>query len=555
MELELTRRGNYSLRVVCPDGSERVFHSLYDPEGEAEALVDASGFSGSGMLVVLGLGLGYHVDRMRRLYPDAEIVVIESSRKIFDLCLEHGKGAQPSEKVHFLVDLAPEEAISEVSRIHLKAGFLPLSVFSFAPGIAFAPGYYDPIRAALEKSISFRLWERVRYPKLAPGNLTIALFDFGYFLTEEIARALAALGHSVVRVRGKKDEKCGDILGRVTETIALKRPDFFLTVNHLGFDEEGVLADFFESIGMPAAVWYVDNPNLLMRIFPQNVSPCCCVFTWDESYKESLRGIGFENVEYLPLAADEEIFHPMRLSIERRNRLGADVGFVGDSRASWARELLQKVRQELHPAVKRVAQRLSVARNLAFHEAKEAEMRDSEHALFEALTEREKSDFEAAVFWRGTLLYRLSCLRTLEEFCPLVRGDAEWGKLLNDKFRFGPRINYYKELPAFYNLCRINLNTTSIQMDTAVNQRVFDVPACGAFLLTDRRPSLSPLFEEGKEVIVYDSPEEIPELVRFYLRNNTAREAVAAKGKARVLREHTYKHRVDAIIRRLRDDL
>lgn len=553
MELVPTRCGNYSLRVVCPDGSARIFHSLYDPEGEAEALVDAFGFSGNGMIVVLGLGLGYHVDRLRRLYPDAEISVIEPSREIFDLCREHGKGAEPSEKVHFLVEFTPEETISEISRLHLKAGLPSLSVFVFAPGIAFMPGYYEPIRAALKRSVSLRLWERLRYPKLAPEQLTVALFDFGYFLTEEIARALAALGHSVVRVRGHKDDTCGDILGRVVEAIASKRPDFFLTVNHFGFDEDGVLADFFRSIGMPAAVWYVDNPGLLMRVFSQNASPYCFVFTWDESYIELLRGIGFENVEYLPLAADETIFRPMSLSSAKRNRLGADIGFVGNSMVLPAREWLLKLRQELHPAVERIAQRFGAARDLTFREAAETTMREDERVLLEALTEKEKSDFEGAVLWRGTLLYRLSCLRALEEFSPLVCGDAGWKKLLDKKFRFGPHLNYYKELPAFYNACRINFNATSIQMDTAVNQRVFDAPACGAFLLTDRRSSLSTLFEEGKEVIAYGGQEEIAELARFYLRNDAAREAVAAKGRARVLREHTYRHRVDAIIRRLRE--
>jgi len=553
VELVTTRRGSYSLRVVCPDGSERIFHSLYDPEKEAEGLIDAFGFSGDGMVVVLGLGLGYHVDRLRRLYPDAEIVVVEPSREIFDLCREHGKGAEPSEKIHFLVGLTPEETVSEVSRLHIKAGLLPLSVFVFAPGIAFMPEYYEPVRAALERSVSFRLWERLRYPKLASEQLTVALFDFGYFLTEEIARALEAFGHSVVRVRGRKDETCGDILGKAVETIASKRPDFFLTVNHLGFDEEGVLADFFRSVEMPTAVWYVDNPGLVTRAYPKNASPYCCVFTWDESFVELLRGIGFGNVEYLPLAADEEVFCPMRLSSARKSRLGADVGFVGNSAVQKAQEWLQNVRQELHPAMERIARRLSDARYFTYREAAETATHDSERTLLEKLTEKERSEFEGAVLWRATLLYRLSCLLALEEFSPMVRGDAGWKELLSDKFRLGPNLNYYKDLPAFYNACRINFNATHIQMETAVNQRVFDVPACGAFLLTDRQSSLSTLFEEGKEVITYGSPEEIAELARFYMRNDTAREAVAAKGRARVLREHTYKHRVGAIIKRLRE--
>ncbi|MCL2102598.1 MAG: glycosyltransferase [Syntrophorhabdaceae bacterium] len=541
------------MRVVCADGSEKILHSLYDPEEEAASLVDAFDFSGSGMVVVLGLGLGYHVDRLRLLHPDAEIVVIEQSQEIFNLCREHGKGAQPSDKVHFLSGLSPKDAISEVSRLNLKAGLLPLSVFVFAPGVTFMPGYYEPIRAAFEKSVSLRLWERLRYPKLASEKLTISLFDFGYFLTEEIARAFTALGHSVTRVRGRKDETYGDILGRTMESIVSKRPDFFVSVNHFGFDEEGLMADFFRSIEMPAVVWYVDTPDLLMRVFPKNASPYCCVFTWDESYMESLRGIGFENVEYLPLAADETIFCPMRLSPAQKGKLGADVGFIGDSKVLQSREWLRKVWRELHPAVERIARLLSGERGLTFRNALETALRDSERTILEALTEKEKSDFEGAVLWRTTLLYRLSCLRRLEEFRPMVRGDIGWKELLKENFRLGPRLNYYRELPAFYNACGINFNATNAQMEMAVNQRVFDVPACGAFLLTDRQLSLLTLFEDGKEVVSYGSLEEIAELARFYLQNDAARQAIAAKGRARVLQEHTYRHRVNTIIRRIRE--
>ena len=156
-------------------------------------------------------------------------------------------------------------------------------------------------------------------------------------------------------------------------------------------------------------------------------------------------------------------------------------------------------------------------------------MHDDERSLFEALTEKEKSVFEAAVLWRGTLLYRLSRLRALEEFRPFVRGDAGWKGLVGGKFRLGGELNYYRELPAFYNACRINFNATSVQMGTAVNQRAFDVPACGAFLLTDRQPSLEALFEAGEEVIAYGGLEEAAELTRFYLRNDAAREAVGRR--------------------------
>jgi spore maturation protein CgeB len=544
MEPIRTRRDNYSLRVTCSDGSVRHLHSGYDPEGEAARIVDAFSCIGDGVLVVLGLGMGYHVRELSRRYPGADIVVIEAMREIHDLCGKYGKGSDLQGRVRFIVGVAPGDAVAEISRLHLKAGFPPLAVFPFAAEVAAFPEYYGPIKEALERTVSFRLRDRLRYPKFHGDALTVALFDFGYFLTVEIARAVKALGHSVVRVRGRKDDTCGDILARAIETIDTHKPDCFLTVNHLGFDEDGTLADLFRAIEMPAAIWYVDSPNLVVRAFPKNVSSFSSVFVWDECFLEPMKSLGFENVSYLPLGVDETVFRPRTLSSAGTRKFGAGIGFVGNSMVGPARDQLAKVPVELRAAVEKTAQRLGAARGLTFPEAAEAAMDRGERAVFESLGESEKSGFEAAVLWRATLLYRLSCLKTLERFRPCIRGDAGWKGLVNGKFRLGPQLNYYKELPSFYNACTVNFNATSIQMGTAVNQRVFDVPACGAFLLTDHQESIEGLFEVGKEVVTYKDREEIADLVEFYLRNDAARETIAKKGKERVLAEHTYRHRI-----------
>jgi spore maturation protein CgeB len=85
-------------------------------------------------------------------------------------------------------------------------------------------------------------------------------------------------------------------------------------------------------------------------------------------------------------------------------------------------------------------------------------------------------------------------------------------------------------------------------MKEAVNQRVFDVPACGAFLLTDHQGSLDGLFVMDTEVVTYKDKEEIPELVKFYLNNPEKRESIALKARERVLKDHTYKHRLEKVI-------
>jgi spore maturation protein CgeB len=209
-------------------------------------------------------------------------------------------------------------------------------------------------------------------------------------------------------------------------------------------------------------------------------------------------------------------------------------------------ERLRKLRKELHPLVEKVARLLSTSR-MSFEEAVKSLDIDISH-----LPVQERIDFEAAAIWRATLLYRLSCVEMLKGFEHHIHGDRGWDKLLSKDYKLYPPLNYYKELPLFYNACRVNLNATSLQMGGAVNQRAFDVPACGGFLLTDQQEELSELFEEGKEVITYKEKGEIPELVRFYLDNSDKRKTVAQRARDRVLSQHTYRHRLNSMIESMR---
>jgi spore maturation protein CgeB len=167
----------------------------------------------------------------------------------------------------------------------------------------------------------------------------------------------------------------------------------------------------------------------------------------------------------------------------------------------------------------------------------------------------ERLAYETLVTWQATLEYRLSCVRQILSFSPLIVGDRGWHRLLGrpgNKWRYHPGLNYYKELPFFYPCSTINFNCTSLQMKGAVNQRVFDVPACGQFLLTDHRRQIEDLFDPGSEVICFHDPGEIRDLVRFYLHHDTARNKVAARARRRVLAEHTYEHRIEVIFRVMR---
>jgi hypothetical protein len=74
----------------------------------------------------------------------------------------------------------------------------------------------------------------------------------------------------------------------------------------------------------------------------------------------------------------------------------------------------------------------------------------------------------------------------------------------------------------------------------ANNMRLFETTGMGALLVTDAAPNLADFFEPGREVVAYESPDDLVEKVRHYLEHEDERAAIAAAGHARTMRDHTY---------------
>jgi spore maturation protein CgeB len=85
---------------------------------------------------------------------------------------------------------------------------------------------------------------------------------------------------------------------------------------------------------------------------------------------------------------------------------------------------------------------------------------------------------------------------------------------------------------------------TSVAGQYANNMRLYEATGVGALLITDHKKNLSYIFEPGKEVITYRSPEECVEKIKYYLENEKEREKIAKAGQRRTLSEHTYLNRM-----------
>ena len=103
---------------------------------------------------------------------------------------------------------------------------------------------------------------------------------------------------------------------------------------------------------------------------------------------------------------------------------------------------------------------------------------------------------------------------------------------------------------------RITLNRHGeISGRSANNMRLFEATGVGTLLITDWKDNLGEIFDVGKEVIAYRTPQECAELITFYLEHDNERRAIARAGQERTLRDHTYQQRMKELVDIMRKHL
>lgn len=80
-----------------------------------------------------------------------------------------------------------------------------------------------------------------------------------------------------------------------------------------------------------------------------------------------------------------------------------------------------------------------------------------------------------------------------------------------------------------------------------IKGRVFEVPACGGFLLTQPAEDLQNYLIPGRDCATFESIDGLVDQVRYYLQHEDERCAIAKRGYERTLEEHTYAARFAAI--------
>ncbi|HZG15552.1 MAG TPA: glycosyltransferase [Candidatus Bathyarchaeia archaeon] len=157
------------------------------------------------------------------------------------------------------------------------------------------------------------------------------------------------------------------------------------------------------------------------------------------------------------------------------------------------------------------------------------------------------------------MTYRYESLANL--FFPLVQNNWKvniwgWGWLENQmliRTHFGVEVpsdwvhGYlsYRDTVSVYHQSKIALGIQNAR--DQVTQRTFEILGVGGFMLANRTEALTSMFTEGVEIVYSDSPAETLEKVSYYLAHPELRYQIGQAARRKILAEHTYQHRLEAI--------
>ncbi len=499
-EIVIGRSGDPSLMV---DG--RSLHSQYNPKREAEQLVARAcrNLPETASVMLLGMGLGYFAEQWLESRPNDNVYLYEPDLDVF----RHAMSARDQRKLieHTRLYVGAEgldQLVEDLKEQGLTNGQTPAAVEW--PGVR---EYAGSTAEVLQHKLSANVMKGDDDPLriLVVGPVYGGTLPMGQYVT----RAFNELGHHVELLNYSSFDAGRKLLETLTSDDTNRRELLSELTRLLG---RGVVAkakamraqlvfflaqapgtvDTLQSLrneSIASAMWFVEDAELA-NWWPQ-VAPHYDVFfhIQGDAFTNRLQNARARHAHYLPVAADPEVHKPLDLSQEAQTRFGSDLSHVGAGYFNRRRFFLNLL----------------------------------------------KYDFR---LWGN-----------------------EWDDapgLANAVQEMGRRVTT-EETVKIFNATKININLHSSTYTQGinpqgdfVNPRTYELAVSGAFQLVDHRSLLADQFEAGKEVAVFHDLDECHALINHFLSHPDEAESMANAARERVMREHTYTHRMDEAIQVIR---
>jgi spore maturation protein CgeB len=528
---ELARRIGWPVEsdhVVLEESGEVIYRlhqgryrlNLSD-EMVARALPD--GAPDGAEIFVFGVGLGETIETILTARPDLRVVAWERDPWLLRLALAQNdwSAALTAGRLRLLLGSDLVEWAAARRQTNAPGARALTTLHPFLASV------YQQERAWLDERTAAR---------------PLVVLCAGGLLTDDLGSALVDAGYAAYTLDVRRLAR--EELDRTVERL---RPALLAAINYT----EG-LADFAAAHGCKLICWEVDPTTSAPPRCP-GPSDGAFLFTYRRAQVAELEAGGFRHAEYLPLAADVVRRTPVPLTGGERARYGAPVSFVGSSlqpQVAGFRQTFLTSFAPGHPGG--VEQAAALLDDVLVEQRRDF----SRCNVLEALTRRcpklARADPERLAQlarWAGEIAAaekRQVYLARLGRFGACVWGDEGWRvvEAAGTGVHYRGPAGHGLELTKIYCASQINVDVGRLYQNDIVTMRVFDVLACGAFVLAERCVALAELFEIGVEVDCYAGADELDAKVAYYLAHPEAARAIALRGRAAVRERHTVAARV-----------
>lgn len=318
--------------------------------------------------------------------------------------------------------------------------------------------------------------------------------------------------------------------------IYKKKPDYVFS-----YDYFPMLSMICQTNELPYISWIYDCPMYTLQ--SKTIwNEWNYIFCFDEKYTEYLYGIGAKNVYHFPLAADVKLYERAKKSEEQE--YACDISFVGNFYNDYKNRLLSAKLEEYERGyIEGIigAQMRVYGYNLVKDSLKEEIVRKIVKQCNVMLGENylsEPSMLAADVInMEITSRERQNVVGMLSDYFGVtLYTTSEMPAYLQEKetLQIKGGVDYISEMPLIFHNSKINLNMTSRTIETGIPQRVFDILACEGFCLTNYQKEIADFFEDGKELVMYSSMEDLFMKAEYYLEHEKERKEIAKAGYKKV---------------------
>ena len=374
------------------------------------------------------------------------------------------------------------------------------------------------------------------------SNKTVLLRSGGLFVTD-LAESFRERGYDVY----PWDTDILDV-DEIRLTLEIVKPTLIASINYA----EG-LCELAEQTQTPFICWEIDPATT-----PPSPLSCSAdftsIFTYRKNNIEEFQSSGFQTPTFLPLGTNPNRRSPIQLTATQLDHYRAPVSFVGTSMAEQAslyrREFVLLATQNNHDnAAKKLETMLSIAREDFTTFNLPQLLEQFFPGLKEATTE--EVNIDAIIGEITGAEKRFAYVAGLSEFSIQVWGDSSWRAAEHFGARYRGPAGHFEELTKIYCCSTVNIDIGRIYQSEIITMRVFDVLACGGFILTEETPDLATHFQIGRELETYRDLDELRRKTHHFLQHPDEAREIGSRGRERVLKDHTISKRVELMLNSL----